>query len=143
MKTHAAIATCLASAAIAGCSSTGDYVDDVNEIQTNVIEASNSVGADVNASRNEILDSLEAAQAEAEDAVSELEDIDVPADAEDGHDALVKGFEELEKLYADVRKGIESQTGSGAFDELRTEGAEIDKEIDKALDQINEELGLK
>jgi len=143
MKTHAAIAICLASAAIAGCSSTEDYVDDVNDIQTEVIEASNSVGADANASKNEILDSLQAAQAEAEDAVAELEDIDAPSDAEEGHDALVKGFEELEKLYADVRKGIESQSGSGAFDELRTEGAEIDKEIDKALDQINDGLGLK
>jgi uncharacterized phage infection (PIP) family protein YhgE len=143
MKRTAAIAICLASAAFAGCTaSTEDYVDDVNQIQEDVIKASNSVGSDLNASKKELLDQLDTAQAEAEDAVSELQDIDVPEDAEKGHEELVKGFEDLEKLYADVRKGIESES-SDAFDELRTKGTEIDKEIDQALDQINDELGLK
>jgi len=143
MKTRTAIAICLASAAVAGCSSTDDYVDDVNEIQAEVIKASNSVGSDVNASRKEILDQLDTAKSEAEEAVSDLADIDVPEDAEKGHEELIKSFEDLEKLYADVREGIESESGSAAFDELRTKGAEIDKQIDKALDQINDELGLK
>ena len=143
MTTRAAIAICLASAAIAGCSSTDDYVDDVNMIQAEVIKASNSVGSDLNASRQKILDQLDTAKSEAEEAVADLSDIDVPEDAEKGHEELIKSFEDLEKLYADVRKGIESESGGAAFDELRTEGAEIDKEIDKALDQINDELGLK
>ncbi|MDX6585988.1 MAG: hypothetical protein QOI31_461 [Solirubrobacterales bacterium] len=143
MKRTAAIAICLASAAFAGCTaSTEDYVDDVNQIQEDVIKASNSVGSDLNASKKELLDQLDNAQSEAEDAVSELQDIDVPEDAEKGHEELVKGFEELEKLYADVRKGIESES-SDAFDELRSKGTEIDKDIDQALDQINDELGLK
>ena len=143
MKTRAAIAICLATAAVAGCSSTDDYVDDVNKIQAEVIKASNSVGSDVNASKQEILDQLDTAKSEAEEAVSDLADIDVPEDAEKGHEELIKSFEDLEKLYADVREGIESESGSAAFDELRTKGAEIDKQIDKALDQINDELGLK
>jgi uncharacterized phage infection (PIP) family protein YhgE len=142
MKRTAAIAICFASAALAGCTTTEDYVDDVNQIQDDVIKASNAVGSDLNASKKEILDQLDTAQAEAEDAVSELQDIDVPEDAEKGHEDLVRGFEDLEKLYADVRKGIEAES-SDAFDELRTKGTEIDKEIDQALDQINDELGLK
>jgi len=142
MKRVTAIALCL-TAALAGCSSTDEYVDDVNEIQQRVIEASNSVGSDVNASKKEIVDQLEAAKAEANEAVSDLQSVDVPDDAKKGHEQLVNGFEDLEKLYADVSKGIASESGSASFDELRTKGAEIDKEIDQALDKINDDLGLK
>ncbi len=142
MKRTSAIAICLASAAVAGCSSTEDYVDDVNTIQAEVIKASNTVGSDLNASKKELLDQLDTAKSEADEAVSDLQEIDVPEDAEKGHEELVKGFEDLEKLYADVRKGIEAESGA-AFDELRSKGDEIDKQIDKALDQINDELGLK
>ena len=143
MKTRTAIAIVIASAAIAGCSSTEDYVDDVNSIQEEVVKASKSVGADVNASEKQILKEFKTARAETEEAVSDLQDIDVPDDAQKGHEKLVKGFDHLEELYAEVQKGIEAGTGGAAFDELRTEGAEIDKEIDAALDQINKELGLE
>ena len=142
MKIHASIAIALA-AVLAGCSSTQDYVDDVNEIQSRVIDASNSVGSDVNASENEVLNSLKDAKAEAEEAVADLEEVDVPADAEAGHEELVKGFEDLEKLFADVQQQIASGGGAAAFNELRTKGAQIDKEIDSALDQINQELDLE
>ena len=141
MKKLSVIAICLVSA-LAGCSSTDDYVDEVNEIQERVIKASNSVGADVNASRKEIVESLEKAKAEADAAVADLEDVDVPSEAEAGHEELVKGFEDLEKLFEDVRKEIASGSGGSAFDELRTEGLEIDKEIDSALSEINKDLGL-
>jgi F0F1-type ATP synthase membrane subunit b/b' len=143
MKTPALLAIGLAAAALTGCTaSTEDYVDDVNQIQEDVIKASKAVGSDLNASKKEILDQLDTAKAEVDQAVSDLEDIDVPEDAEKGHEELVKGFEDLEKLYADVRKGVESNS-SDAFDELRTKGVEIEKDIDQALDQINGELGLK
>ena len=143
MKTRVTIAICLASGALAGCSaSTDEYVDDVNKIQAEVVKASQSVGSDLNASKKEILNQLDTAKTEADEAVSELEDIDVPEDAEKGHEELVKGFEDLEKLYADVRQGIEAES-SAAFDELQTKRAEIEKQIDQALSQINDELGLK
>jgi hypothetical protein len=142
MKTWAVIAICLA-ASVAGCSSTDEYVDDVNEIQGRVIDASKSVGSDVNASKKDILDSVEQAKAEAEAAVKDLQDVDVPEEAEAGHEDLIKGFEDLEKLYESMRKELESGSGGAAFDELRTEGAEIDKEIDSALTEINKDLGLE
>jgi hypothetical protein len=142
MKRAATIALCL-TAALAGCSSTDDYVDDVNAIQERVIEASNAVGSDLDASKKEIVSQLEAAEAEADEAVSDLQEVDVPEEAEQGHEELVKGFEDLEMLYADVQKEIDSSSGSAAFQELRSEGTEIDKDIDQALDQINDELGLK
>jgi hypothetical protein len=133
----------LFAALLAGCSSTEDYVDDVNAIQERVIDASNSVGSDVNASKNEILDSLERAKTEAETAVDDLAEVDVPADAEAGHEELVEGFEDLEKLFADVEQQLEKGGGSDAFEELRNQGARIDREIDAALDQINKDLGLE
>jgi outer membrane murein-binding lipoprotein Lpp len=142
MKTRAAIAICLAGAAIAGCSSTEDYVDDVNAIQEKVVKASRSVGSDLNASKEELVKELGQAKAEAEQAVTDLENVDVPEDAEAGHDELIKGFAQLEKLYGNVKKGIESGSGGAAFEELRTKGDEIDKQIDDALDQINKDLGL-
>lgn len=143
MKSRILIASCLASAAVAGCSSTDEYVDDVNAIQERVIEASNSIGSDVNASEKKILKQLASAKAEADAAVADLGEVDVPEDAEKGHEELIKGFEQLEKLYADVRDEITSGGGGAPFEELRSKGAEIDREIDKALDQINDQLGLK
>lgn len=143
MKTRATIAICLAAGALAGCSSTDDYVDKVNDIQTQAVEASNAIGADLNATQKDVLIAIDSAKVEAGDAVSELSELDVPSDAEEGHAQLVAAFDDLEKLFADVREQIESSSGQEAFAELRTEGAEIDKEIDAALDQINEDLGLK
>ena len=133
----------LSSATLAACSSTDGYVDEVNSIQQQVIEASNAVGSDVNASKGEILAQLETAEAETEEAVADLEGVDVPSEAEEGHAKLVAGFEDLEKLYADVVRRFESQSGGSAFDELRSKRVEIDKKIDGALDRINEDLGLE
>ncbi len=141
MKKPVLIAISLA-AVVSGCSSTQDYVDDVNEIQSRVTDASNSIGSDVNASQNEIIKALEAAKSEAEEAVADLEDVDVPDDAEAGHEKLVDGYEDLEKLFADVQQEVRSG-GGAAFNQLRTEGAQIDKKIDSALDQINQELDLE
>ena len=142
MKTLALIAVLLATT-VAGCSSTQDYVDDVNEIQSRVIDASNSVGSDVNASKKEIVSQLGQAKDEADAAVDDLQEVDVPEDAEAGHEVLVSAFEDLEKLFGDVRQEIATGGGDSAFDKLRTEGTKIDREIDAALDQINRELGLE
>lgn len=143
MKRHEspAIFATAAALAIAGCTTTDQYVDDVNAVQDQVVEASRDVAADPNATPKEILEGIQSAQAEAESGVSELKEIDVPEDAAQGHAALIEGFEDLEKLYADVEKQIQSGE-SNVVNELRAESTEIDKDIDKALDQINSDLGL-
>jgi len=145
MKTRTLILllACLALGMLAGCSATTDnYVETVNQIQGDVLEASSDVGSDANASKNDIIASLEDAESEARGAVDELNDIDVPSEAEAGHDELVAGFEDLTKLLASVREKVESQNGGAAFAELRSEGPQIDKRIDAAIDQINSDLGL-
>lgn len=145
MKTRTLILllACLALGMLAGCSATTDnYVETVNQIQGDVLEASSDVGSDANASKNDIIASLEDAESEARGAVDELNDIDVPSEAEAGHDELVAGFEELTKLLAGVREQVEAKRGASAFAELRSKGAVIDKRIDAAIDQINSDLGL-
>lgn len=109
MKTRTLILVlaCLALGMLAGCSATTDnYVETVNQIQGDVLEASSDVGSDANASKNDIIASLEDAESEARGAVDELNDIDVPSEAEAGHDELVAGFEELTKLLAGVLDGL-------------------------------------
>lgn len=141
-RTRVAFCGLLCAVGLAGCSTTDDYVDTVNEAQNEVIEAARDLGADPNASKREILASLEDAKAKAEDAVGELRDVDVPSDAEAGHEDLVAGFEDLSALIASVREGVEAESGD-AFSKLRTEGAQIDRRIDTAIDQINSDLGLE
>ena len=143
MKTRVLAATCLALVALAGCSSTDEYVDTVNEIQKETIEASNAIGSDVTASKNEVVAAIENAEAQADNAVEELSEVDVPDDAQEGHEKLVDGFEDLKKLFGDVREQVESNSGASPFSVLQTEAAKIDKEIDAALDQINSDLGLE
>jgi len=142
LKTRSLILICLVSAALSGCSTTDDYVDTVNQIQSDVIKASSNVGTNVNASPSDIIASIEDAESEAMSAVKELNEVDVPSDAAEGHDQLVAGFEDLTKLLASVREKVESQNGGAAFAELRSEGPQIDKRIDAAIDQINSDLGL-
>jgi len=143
MKTRTLALACVAAAVLGGCSTTDGYVDTVNEIQADVLEASSALGSDPNASKSEILALLEAAESEASSAVAELDEIDVPADAKAGHAELVASFEELSELLGSVRDQVEDSSGGEAFAELRSKGAEIDRQIDAAIDQINADLGLE
>jgi len=130
----------------AGCSSTeskNEYVDTVNGIQNTVIEASNSLSSAPVTSDEDAVSAFEKAEAEVEAAVDQLDDVDVPSEAQPGHDELLSGFEDLSKLITDVREQVKDGSGRGAFQELRTEGAEIDKRIDDAITQINTELGAE
>ncbi len=143
LKARRLTLTCIAaSAVLAGCSSTDSYVETVNEVQADVLKAENAVSTDVNASRNEVLSGLEAAQNEAESAVEELKEVDVPADAEEGHADLVAAYKDLGELLAGFREDVESENGI-AFSNLGSEARKIEKEIDQAIEQINSDLGLE
>lgn len=147
MKIHTLIALVALPALFAtGCSSTeskNEYVDTVNEIQNTVIEASNSLSSAPVTSDEDAVSAFEKAETKVEAAVDQLDEVDVPSEAQQGHDDLVIGFEDLSKLITDVREQVEDGGGRGAFQELRTEGAEIDKRIDDAITQINTDLGAE
>ena len=145
IKTRIALVA-LSGIAVAGCSSTeskNDYVDTVNGIQNTVIEASNSLSSAPVTSNEDAISAFETAEAQVEAAVDQLDEVDVPSETQQGHDELVSGFEDLSKLITDVREQVEDGGGRGAFQELKTEGAEIEKRIDDAITQINTDLGAE
>ena len=134
------------SLVIAGCTSAetkSEYVDTVNGIQETVIEASNSLSSAPVTSEKDAVAAFETAETQVEDAVDDLDEVEVPEEAQEGHEELVAGFEELSKLITDVREQVEKGGSQAAFQDLKTEGAEIDKRIDEAITQINTELGAE
>lgn len=131
---------------VAGCSSAeskNEYVDAVNGIQNTVIEASNSLSSAPVTSNEDAVAAFETAEAQVEAAVDQLDEVEVPSEAQEGHDELVSGFEDLATLITDVRKQVEDGGGRAAFQELKTKGAEIDKRIDEAITQVNTDLGAE
>ena len=146
LKLKPAIALVVLALGLLGCSSAlskNEYVETVNRIQMSVIEATSSLSAASVSSPKEALAAFEKAEARIDEAVAELNEIDVPAEAEGGHDELVAGFEELGELIRDVRAQVESGGGRQAFQDLKREGAKIDARIAKAIDEINADLGAK
>lgn len=144
-KTRLALAT-LSAFVVAGCSSAdtkNEYVDTVNEIQTTVIEASNSLSTAPVTSNKDAIAAFETAETKVDAAVDQLAEIDVPSEAEASHDDLVAGFEDLSVLIGDVRKQVEDGGGKAAFQDLKTGGAKIDKRIDAAITEINSDLGVE
>ena len=115
----------------------------MNGIQNTVIEASNSLSSAPVTSEKDAIAAFETAEAQVEAAVEQLEEVEVPDEAQEGHEELVAGFAELSQLITDVREQVEKGGGQDAFQDLKTKGAEIDKRIDAAITQINTQLGVE
>ena len=137
----------LAAALVAGCSSAdtkNDYVDTVNEIQASALDAFNQAASSTPANKQAMVEQLEAGEAALAEAVSELESVEVPEEAQAGHPKLVAGIDDLRALFADTAKEVEAANGTEAFSAvtaLASEGQVIGTRIDEAIDQINEDLG--
>lgn len=137
----------LAAALVAGCSSAdtkNDYVDTVNEIQASALDAFNQAASSTPANKQAMVEQLEAGEAALAEAVSELESVEVPEEAQAGHPKLVAGIDDLRALFADTAKEVEAAKGTEAFSAvtaLASEGQVIGTRIDEAIDQINEDLG--
>jgi hypothetical protein len=142
----ASVAT-LAVAFVAGCSSAdtkNDYVDTVNEIQSSALDAFNQATQSTPQNKQAMVEQLEAGEQVLADAVTELEEVDVPEEAEDGHPKLIVGIDDLRALFARTAEDVDKAEGTDAFTAvtaLATEGAVIGNEIDKAINQINDDLG--
>lgn len=147
--TVALAAFAVAAALVAGCSSPdarNDYVDTVNEIQTNALQAVNQSSVAQPNSKGEVIEQLEAAEQVLADAVTELEQVEVPDEAEGGHPKLVAGIDEMRGLFADAADRVDGASNANAFAELTALAAEtetIGAEIDSAIDQINQDLGAE
>lgn len=133
--------------ALAGCSSSGtknDYVDTVNEIQLDVQDATTQAAATAPSSKADVIDLVETTESALADAVTQLEEVDVPSEAEDGHKEFVASVDELRQLFADAIPEIEGASATGAFEplaKLQGETIKVGTKIDGAIDQINEDIG--
>ena len=137
----------LAGAVVAGCSSAdtkNDYVDTVNEIQTNALEAFNQAANSTPQNKGAMVEQLRAAETALAGAVTELEEVEVPEEAQDAHPQLVAGIDDLRALFETTAADVQKATTAEAFGvvtALASEGQVIGSEIDQAIDQINEDLG--
>lgn len=135
------------TALLAGCGETetrNDYVDTVNEAQTNVFGAFEDVVQATPKNDQELIQGLASAEGVAADAVEDLESVDVPDDAEAGHPKLVAGFEELRNLFAETADEVDEADANTVFSavtSLANKGASIGEEIDQAIAEINQDLG--
>jgi uncharacterized lipoprotein len=143
----AAVAALAAVAVAAGCSSSetkNDYVDTVNEIQESALNAFNQTASSTPKNKQALVEQLEAGEAALAEAVAELEEVDVPEEAEDGHPQLIAGIEDLRKLFEKTAREVEDTDTSGAFaavTDLGTQGTVIGTQIDQAITKINQDLG--
>ena len=146
----AVVALGLAAAVLAGCSSSdtrNDYVDTVNQIQTDALQAVNQSTAAPPETKADIAEQLDAAEGILANAVAELEEVEVPEEAQAGHPELVAGIEEMRDLFARTAERVRSAGSSAeAFTELTelvAETATVGTEIDAAISQINQDLGAE
>ena len=137
----------LAVVAASGCSSTdtkNDYVDTVNGIQASALDAFNAATTTTPQNTKELVEQLEAGATALEDAVAELEAVEVPEEAQDGHPKLVRGIDDLRQLFEDTAAAVAKGGTADAFaavTELSTAGARIGSDIDQTISQINRDLG--
>ena len=71
----------------------------MNEIQTNALDAFNQAASSTPENKQAMVEQLEAGEAALADAVAELEEVEVPEEAEDSHPELVAGIEDLRALF--------------------------------------------
>ena len=149
MKTRiVSVAAAIAVVApVAGCSSAdtkNDYVDTVNEIQTSALDAFNQAASSTPKNKQAMVEQLEAGEIALAGAVSDLESVEVPEEAEAGHPDLIAGIDDLRALFKKTAADVQAADGAEAFtavSALASEGAVIGTQIDQAITKINDDLG--
>lgn len=149
-KTFVALAVAaLATALVAGCSSSdtkNEYVDTVNAIQTDALQAVNESTTSQPNTTAEVIEQLESAERILADTVTELEAVDVPEEVEAGHPKLVAGIDDMRALFAKTAEKAQAASNTEAFTErtkLVAESTTIRAEIKAAITQINQDLGAE
>ena len=143
------MAALAAAALVAGCSSAdtkNDYVDTVNEIQASALDAFNQAASSTPENKQAMVEQLEAGESALAEAVSELESVEVPEEAQAGHPDLVAGIDDLRALFAKTAREVQKASGTEAFTAvtaLASEGEVIGSRIDDAITRINRDLGAE
>lgn len=135
---------------VAGCSDTAEkneYVDTVNGIQTEMSDALTEASSAAAESPDDAADQLDEAATIVSDALTKLKDVDVPEDAQAGHDDLVAAIDETRALFSDTAadlREIGEDDVSGLFElqaELQESINAITPKIDEAINKINKDIG--
>ena len=137
------------AAAFAGCSTTeekNDYVDEVNSIQTAMPESTLALDISTAQSKGDAVDAFEKDAKTLEDAAAQLNEVNVPEEAQAGHDNLVAAVEGLIALDNKTAKSIDDASVNELAQIAQTFQKEQKKLLDDvsaAIDQINKDLGAE
>lgn len=134
----------LLAAGCSGADTKADYVDTLNGIQERASDTFNQTVNSTARNPEQQAEQLEVAAATYDEILAELESVEVPEEAQGGHDDLVAGYRELRAVFdealAKARKADEPNESIAAVSVIGTEGATIGETLDQALDRIRQEL---
>jgi hypothetical protein len=125
----------------AGESSLGTYMAEVDEIQDGVTEAVDAIGVQSEQAFSDpprARSALTAAVDVGESAVSSLQDLSPPDEAQAAHDELIAAGENLVEAvqgYADSLTGVEA---GPEFDEITAEAEGPDSELSRAIERMRQ-----
>lgn len=131
----------------AGCSSAdtrADYVDTLNAIQEQASDTFNQTVSATARNPEQQAEQLEVAAATYDEILAELESVEVPEEAQGGHDDLVAGYREMRAVFgkalAKAERADEPSESIAAVSVIGTQGATIGETLDQALGRIRQEL---
>jgi hypothetical protein len=134
----------LLSAGCSGADTKSDYVDTLNGIQEQALNTFNQTVSAPARNPEQQAEQLQVAAATYDDILAELESVEVPEEAQAGHDELVAGYEEMravfDEAYKKAKKANEASESIAAVSVIGNEGAAIGERLNEALDQIRQDL---
>lgn len=141
--------TALAGVALiaAGCGGTeakNNYVDEVNQIQTDALDAVTSATSANPDNKGDYVAQLGKAQDAIDEAITKLGAVDVPTEAEQGHQQFVDGLQAMSDLFGATANKLKGASGAdlvSVVTDLQTKGTQIGNDIDAAINKINTDIG--
>lgn len=134
------------SVGLLACSSTDDknaYVDELNAIQERTLAEVESLTSVTPDNKQQFIDQLNSTVDAVEGAVDEIQALDVPEEAQAGHDKFVEGVQNLADLFSEVASDAQNAAGLELIEvatKLQTESVNVGQQIDEAVNQINNDL---
>ena len=141
------IASAVLISSCTSAQSKDEYVETVDRIQLKAVTAMNQTVGDTAPDAKTQTAQLEASEAVLNAAIDELESVDIPEEAQQGHDELVRGFEDLRKLFKQTAAEVKDTESTGDFfdamSKFSTKSAVVGADLDEAITQINNDLGAE
>lgn len=145
----AAAVAVFAALALVACSSTDDknaYVDEVNAIQQETLDAVTLATSAPPNNKDEFVSQLGQATDALDAAIAKLGEVSVPEEAQEGHDDFVSAVQAMSDLFSET--GDKAASASQAellpiVTEMQSEGGIVGIEVDAAITKINLAIGAE